>query len=182
MLYLNITALIISGFLFGKPLLAPETSVYYTFSPRSVQANFSKATTLVSDVSTQDKVLDPPGEWKKAIVTAYSPHSKSCGKWSKIGKTSTGVCVRSSDPNDVYGIAADPKMIPYGTKIYVPGYYEKLQNNKNLIPTEMNEVDDTGGAMRKAARRGILHIDIRFRTESEAQRWGSREMMIFIYE
>jgi 3D (Asp-Asp-Asp) domain-containing protein len=130
----------------------------------------------------QPVVEEPKGKWVTAIVTAYSPHIRSCGKWSRLGKTSTGVKVRTPDPNDAYGIAADPKVIPYGTKVYVPGYYEMLQNNKTCIPTEMTEVDDTGGGMRQSARKGIIHIDVRFRTEKAAKEWGKKKMDIFIYD
>lgn len=156
-----------------------QTAIIQTIKKEPVRAaNIN----LIYAPKETPKPVEPRGRWRTAIVTAYSPHAKSCGKWSKLGKTSTGVYVRSDDPDDVYGIAADPKMVPYGTKIYVPGYFEKLQNNKTLIPTEMTGVDDTGGAMRKSARKGILHIDVRFRTQTEAERWGVREMEVFIYE
>lgn len=85
-------------------------------------------------------------------VTAYCPCTKCCGQ-DACGLTSTG--------RDAYtlGVAADPKLLPYGTKLEIPGI-------------GIRTVDDTGGAMRKDARRGIYHIDIRFRTHQEARNFG----------
>jgi hypothetical protein len=47
-----------------------------------------------------------------------------------------------------YGIAADPKLIPYGTEIHVEGY-------------GIHKVDDTGGNMRKEGRKGRIQLDLR---------------------
>lgn len=124
---------------------------------------------------------EPSGRWVWAYVTAYCPCSICCGSHAN-GRTSTGVNVRSGDPHDAYGYAVDPSVIPYGTRIYVPGYWESLQNNRSFIPTEPLKADDTGGAMRRSGRRGILHIDVRYRTHRAAQKWGTREMRVFIYE
>jgi 3D (Asp-Asp-Asp) domain-containing protein len=68
-------------------------------------------------------------------MTAYVPEEGS--------RTATG-----RNANLHPGIAADFKMFPPGTKIYIPG--------KGSFP-----VDDTGGAMRRDAKKGIRHIDLR---------------------
>lgn len=60
------------------------------------------------------------------------------------------------------GVAVDPKRIPYGSLLYVPGYGFAL-------------ADDTGAAMRNA--RG-LHIDVRFRKHADAQKWGAQLLVI----
>jgi 3D (Asp-Asp-Asp) domain-containing protein len=182
MQYLYTTALIISTSIFN-PLAAPETKIESGYSaPIKIMYDVKQIESPVTTPVVQPVVEEPKGKWVTAIVTAYSPHARSCGKWSHLGKTSTGVKVRTPNPDDAYGIAADPKVIPYGTKVYVPGYYEMLQNNKTCIPTEMTEVDDTGGGMRQSARRGIIHIDVRFRTEKAAKEWGKKKMDIFIYD
>jgi 3D (Asp-Asp-Asp) domain-containing protein len=128
----------------------------------------------------------PRGRWVWARVTAYTHHYASCGKRPSdpgYGITSTGVNVLSGDPNDAYGIAADPRAVPYGTRIYVPGYYESLLNNQNFVPTEMIDVDDTGGALRNSwSRERIIHLDVRYRTETAARNWGVRWMQVFIYD
>jgi len=86
-------------------------------------------------------------------VTAYCPCPKCCGKYAD-GKTSIGHNARTT-----LGVAADPKLIPYKTLLVIPG-----------IGTR--EVDDTGGAMRKSAKEGIYHIDVRFHNHEEAKKFG----------
>lgn len=131
----------------------------------------------------ENEDISPKGYWVWATVTAYEPSSVSCGKYAD-GKTSTGVNVHSTDPQKAYGYAADPRMIPYGTSIYVPQYWEILQKNRNpnFRPSEPLIVDDTGGIMRRSGDKGIIHIDVRFRTIAACKKWGVRRMKIFIYE
>lgn len=50
-----------------------------------------------------------------ATVTAYCPGPCCCGRWSD-GKTSTGRDAGTP------GAAVDPRRIPYGTVLRVPGY------------------------------------------------------------
>lgn len=90
--------------------------------------------------------------WMK--VMAYCPCKKCCGQ-SARGLTSTG----KDATKPPFGAAADPKILPYGTKIEIPG-------------VGIREVDDTGGAMRKNAKKGIYHIDVRFATHQEALEFG----------
>ena len=91
-------------------------------------------------------------------VTAYCLCKICCGKWaeSETRKTSTG------DNAKVYdGVAADPKLLLYRTRLIIPGLGEK-------------EVDDTGGGMRQSAKQGVYHIDVRMPSHSEARRFGVR--------
>jgi 3D (Asp-Asp-Asp) domain-containing protein len=132
------------------------------------------------------EVVQPKGEWVWARVTAYCPCEICCGKEitdPAYGITSTQVNVLSGNPNDAYGIAADPRAVPYGTTIYVPEYWESLQRNRTFIPTDPIQVDDTGGGMRRSwSREGVIHLDVRYRTHSAAQNWGRRWMRVFIYD
>lgn len=125
----------------------------------------------------------PAGRWVWALVTAYEPSHVSCGPYAD-GKTSTNVNVLSADPHKAYGYAVDPSIIPYGTRIYVPGYWEALQRNRNpdFRPTEPLIADDTGSAMRRSGRKGIIHIDVRFRTIEACKKWGVKRMKVFIYD
>lgn len=148
---------------------------------------------IVNDIPEQLNVENhqPHGRWTWAKVTAYTPGVESCGPYAD-GKTSIGVNTRSHNPNHVYGIAANPRVIPYGTKVYIEDYWNMLQNNVNLIPTEMVEVDDTGSAMRnfRPHWRNVngervyieAHIDVRVRRVSTAREWGVKYIPIFIYE
>ena len=87
-------------------------------------------------------------------VTGYSPDEKGdCG----IG--STGVRVR-------YGhCAVNPKVIPYGTLLYIQGY-------------GYAEAVDTGGAMLR--RRNPVLIDLRFDNINQANSWGRRIKEVFV--
>lgn len=125
----------------------------------------------------------PKGRWVHAKVTAYTPWDViDSNSGYQDGYTSIMVNTSSTNPNNIYGIAADPRAIPYGTKVYVPGYWESIRNNKNSIPTKMTVIDDTGGALRRSYDRGIIHIDVRYRTEQAARNWGVKWMKVFVYD
>jgi 3D (Asp-Asp-Asp) domain-containing protein len=96
-------------------------------------------------------------------VTAYCTCEKCCGK-NACGLTSTG-----KDATKTIGVAADPKLLPYGTKLRIPGIGECT-------------VDDTGGAMRKDAKKGIYHIDVRFSTHQEALNFGVKHLKVEIID
>jgi len=95
----------------------------------------------------------------KMKVTAYDPGSCCCGEYAD-GKTSIGDNAYVCD-----GVAADPKLLPYRTRLEIPG-------------VGIREVDDTGGAMRKAGRQNppVYHIDLRFPTHEEALEWGVKRL------
>jgi len=86
-------------------------------------------------------------------VTSYCCCEKCCGD-NAIGYTSTGKLAKGTQ-----GVAADPKLLPYGTVLEIPGI--------GKLP-----VDDTGGAMRQDAKKGIYHIDIRAADHETAKKFG----------
>lgn len=88
----------------------------------------------------------------EAIVTAYTKNDPGMdGK----GITFTGTKARP-------GVAAvDPKVIPLGTVLFVPGYgYARAE--------------DTGSAIRGN------HIDLYFESRNEALKWGKKRMHVEI--
>lgn len=95
-------------------------------------------------------------------VTAYCCCRICCEKFSGGGKTSIG-----KDANQFDGVAADPRLLPYHTKLEIPGI-------------GIREVDDTGGAMRQDAKQGIVHIDVRMASHSAARQWGARWLEVKI--
>ncbi len=99
-------------------------------------------------------------------VTAYCLCGICCEKWASLPDrvTSTGDNARIYD-----GVAADPKRLPYRTKLDIPG-------------VGIREVDDTGGGMRKSAREGVTHIDVRMASHSEARRWGVKTLNVSILQ
>jgi 3D (Asp-Asp-Asp) domain-containing protein len=58
-------------------------------------------------------------------------------------------------------LAVDPRVIPLGTRIYIPGY-------------GVGVAEDTGGAVKGNV------IDLFFETRDEAIRWGRRNVTVYI--
>jgi 3D (Asp-Asp-Asp) domain-containing protein len=90
------------------------------------------------------------------VATAYDPGPGSCGKWAN-GRTCNG-------KRAGYGIiAVDPKVIPLGTKLFVPGYGYGI-------------AADVGGAI-KGNR-----VDLGFNSRSGSFKWGRRVVQLQIVE
>lgn len=103
--------------------------------------------------------------WKtiRAKVTAYDPSRISCGKFAD-GKTSIGQSAWVLD-----GVAADPRAIPYGTYVVIPGVGTR-------------HVDDTGSAMRRSwSRNRRFHLDLRVTYPYQARRWGVKYLDVELY-
>lgn len=83
----------------------------------------------------------------QARVTAYALR----------GTTATGVSVRRGI------IAVDPRVIPLGTRIYVPGY-------------GMGIAADTGSAVKGNT------VDVWIASRQEALDWGIKQMTITVYD
>jgi len=96
-------------------------------------------------------------------ATAYCPCEKCCGKFAD-GTTSTG--------RDAYlpGIAVDPKKIPLGSHVDIPGYKRGPNKNGSWILC-----DDVGGKIKD------WHIDVRFKTHQEALNWGVKRVKIRVH-
>ncbi len=88
----------------------------------------------------------------KMVVTGYTPYDEGC-----TGTTASGKAAG-------YGIiAADTRVLPFGTKIYVPGYGTGV-------------VEDRGGAI-KGNR-----LDLCYNSLQEAFKWGVRDITVYILE
>jgi 3D (Asp-Asp-Asp) domain-containing protein len=90
------------------------------------------------------------------VATAYDPGLGSCGKYAN-GRTCNG-------KRAGYGIiAVDPKLIPLGAKLYVPGYGYGI-------------AADVGGAIKGN------HVDLGFNSRSGAVAWGKRQVKLKIVD
>lgn len=90
-------------------------------------------------------------------VTFYCPCRRCCGAdadgFTSTNKKIKGVPFRKSGGTPQYGIAADPRAIPYGSKIIFTGY-----TPSRYYPADYAwPVDDTGGDMQKAWRSPYEH-------------------------
>ncbi len=117
-----------------------------------LEAANSSVEALGSVTSERGSELDTPAAPLVTFeVTAYCPCDKCCGKWAD-GITASGV-------KAVGKIIAAPKHIPFGTKIYVPGY-------------GLAEVQDRGGAIKGNK------LDLLFPTHQEALNWGRQKLNV----
>ena len=121
---------------------------------------------LTPEYALPKPVIDPPPglRWVKVRTTGYCPCPICCGS-SSDGHTSINRVVETYP----FGIAVEPKLVPYRTYVDVPGYGLAL-------------VDDTGGAMRQSGAKGIVHFDLRFTTHAQAKSWGVRSMYVALPE
>jgi 3D (Asp-Asp-Asp) domain-containing protein len=104
-----------------------------------------------------------PVRTMRMLVTAYSPDEKSCGKWAAYKKTASGYSVYT---NGMRLVAADRRVLPFGSLVAVPGYSEGKP-----VP-----VLDVGGAI-KGNR-----LDVLYPTDAQARKWGQRWVTVTIWD
>jgi 3D (Asp-Asp-Asp) domain-containing protein len=95
-------------------------------------------------------------------VTGYSPDERSCGD-SADGLTAT---LHSVSTNNMNLVAADTRILPFGSMISIPGY-----NDTKVVP-----VLDRGGAIK--GRR----LDLLFPTHEAARQWGVKRLLVTVWE
>ena len=93
-------------------------------------------------------------------VTAYCPCTKCCGP-DAAGITASGLPVSH---NEGKFVAADTKVLPFGSKLNIPGYGDNA-----AVP-----VIDRGGAI-KGHR-----LDVFFASHQEALEWGRQWVMVTV--
>lgn len=97
------------------------------------------------------------GDWHRPLrmtATAYDPGPRSCGRYAD-GYTATGAKAEKGV------VATDPRVIPMGTRLYIPGYGFAV-------------AADRGSAIR--GRR----IDLCFDTYQEAKQFGRRKVDVYV--
>ncbi len=89
----------------------------------------------------------------RALVTAYVPINTPMegGRWT---------CTMR-DGWKTHGIAVDPRLIPLGSLLYVPGYGRAL-------------ADDTGGRIKGR------HLDVRQHSVRSMHRWGVKHLRVYV--
>lgn len=100
------------------------------------------------------------------IATAYAPYDNKSGICNDGSPDSTAI---GSKPK-LGCIAADPKELPYGTKLLIPSYLGK----------QICTVEDTGGALRRD--KNNIRIDLYMDTYEEAMEWGRQEITVYIIQ
>lgn len=125
--------------------------------------------------------VEPPPMWRGSSARPTAPATRMV--WARVTACSP------HDPKDIayyrvhgykgamYNIAADYKVFPKGTRIRVPGYMD------TSYPGRFWVVDSPGGSkIRQSTAKGIIHIDVKFKTYYSAVQWGSRWMYIEVQE
>jgi 3D (Asp-Asp-Asp) domain-containing protein len=102
-----------------------------------------------------------PVKTMKMVVTAYSPDARSCGEFAD-GRTAT---LHSVDTNAHRLVAADPRVLAYGSMLTIPGY-----DSGHVVP-----VLDCGGAI-KGNR-----LDLLFPTHEQAIKWGRKTLTVTVW-
>lgn len=103
-----------------------------------------------------------PARTLTMVTTAYSPDERSCGI-NASGITASGKSVWT---NGMKMVAADTRLLPFGTIVSIPGYY-----NGQPVP-----VLDRGGAI-KGHR-----LDVLYPTHEIAVQWGRQRQTVTIWE
>lgn len=96
-------------------------------------------------------------------ATAYSANYSSTGKSPgdyDFGVTATGTKARRTT-DGFSSIAVDPRVIPLGTKLYIPGYGSAI-------------AEDVGGGIKGNS------IDVYFDSNSQALDWGSKWITVYV--
>lgn len=125
-----------------------------------------------------DEYMGYLGYWKVVKVTAYSPHDRIDGSYHKT-KGDQWRWITADGKTDVrehpYGIAVPRRnqtpVLAYGTQVIIPKGFHYIDSRENRV----FECDDTGGRISALTRRtGVVHFDLRFKTEAAALQWAKK--------
>lgn len=131
----------------------------------SVASACSQETKASSTATAPSRSKSPLRNYREitAVVTAYAPFDNQSGICNDGDPTNT-----STGTYPQHGtIAADPARIPYGTKVYIPGY-------------GYGTIEDTGGALRND--KNNIRLDVFVDTYAEAMAFGRKTMTVRIYD
>jgi uncharacterized protein YabE (DUF348 family) len=140
---------VVAGGVETTPVLTAE-HVLDKPSPRVVAVGTAPPASATSTRPIEDAPSN--GKPKRVTATGYSAEQPGLSS-----KTATGAAAKRGV------IAVDPRVIPLGTRVYVPGYGHAV-------------AADTGGAIRGN------RIDLCFNTVAQARAWGRRTVTILILE
>lgn len=131
--------------------------------------SFESPVSVESNEMIQDAALaaSPEADGQSARVlwmevTAYCPCKKCCGPQA-MGITASG---KKVDYNDGGFVAADTTVLPFGTKLLVPGYHADRPI----------EVIDRGGAIKGHK------LDVFYDTHEKAMEWGRKWVAVTVLE
>ncbi len=119
------------------------------------------------------------GRWVEAVLTAYSPLDEFTRDDVNNPDRLTATGVKTATVP--YGVAADPRSLPFGSRVYIPvglGYLDQSRPEDRSFTA-----DDTGSRVKRNTRRTkVLHLDLRFKSVESAVAFGVKRAFVFIYE
>jgi 3D (Asp-Asp-Asp) domain-containing protein len=145
----------------GVPALAAMEPAAPQRSPADARSDAAAAPQRPAPVDRPTRDTAGRTVTVRMLVTAYCPCPKCCGKYSD-GITASG---KSIYANDSRFVAADTSILPFGTKVSVPGY-----NGGRPVP-----VLDRGGKIKGH------HLDVFFLTHQRALQWGRRWVDVTVH-
>ena len=120
------------------------------------------AVTAAARIPAVPAAAEPKTRVMRMEVTAYCPCTKCCGENAQ-GITASG---RDVSYNNSQFVAADTTILPFNTKLIIPGYH-----NGATVP-----VIDRGGAIKGHK------LDLYFPTHEEALEWGRQMIDVTVIE
>ena len=141
----------------AKPVAPEPGEVLYERAKQEAEAQEKADVEVTESLSEEVKVK----KTLKVQATAYTADPKENGGYN--------VTARGNPLTAYKYIAVDPKVIPLGTKVYIP-YFKDAPNKGIFI------ADDTGGAIKKN------RIDVLLPDKKTAYNFGRRELEIQILE
>jgi 3D (Asp-Asp-Asp) domain-containing protein len=162
----NIGSKIATNYVLANPTYDLAIYTSSTPLPQNIKQQAEEEQIVVDDsiddslggVLPEGYVLD---KTVKATITAYNPIGPGLMQGDDP-TAGTGVTSIGKDAFIYDGVAVDPKLIPYGSIVYIPGVGYKV-------------ADDTGGRMRQDGTLGIYHIDVRMEDYTDAIVFGKQE-------
>lgn len=158
LIYLVIVIIAATGIYYGQSILVEEEKVIKGLEANleEIKQTSKELEITIDDLEAMAAIEVEPVSSVVVEATAYCPCEKCCGEYAN-GYTSTGTkCIQGRT------IAVDPKVIPYGSKIYIP-YLDKVFT-----------AEDCGGAIKQNK------IDIYFDSHQDALKFGKRKLKIYI--
>ena len=139
------------GFVVGGEVKAVKMEPTNTLESEPLETTEDKPSEPIESIPEPTEEAQPKYTEMTVVATAYCPCMKCCGKTDGITATGTKATAGRT-------IAADPKVIPYGTEVILNGH--------------IYIVEDCGGAIKGNK------IDIFFDTHEEALEWGRQTVVI----
>jgi 3D (Asp-Asp-Asp) domain-containing protein len=146
--------------IYTEPALKAQPEELLVSDAADADVDAAEATVAAATIPADSSA--PRTHVMRMEVTAYCPCTKCCGPAAQ-GITASGKLV---DHNGGRFVAADTKVLPFGSKLSIPGYADNA-------PVE---VIDRGGAIKG------YKLDLYFPTHEEALIWGRQTLDVTVYE